>query len=109
MRRFADRLPGFAVVSYPGRRSGRSYRIPVLVFHDGSRYIFALTHGPSVQWTRNVLAAGGCEIEKRGRTSQLDHPELFVDASGRVVPRPVRIIFRVLRVREYLAMTPVEA
>jgi deazaflavin-dependent oxidoreductase (nitroreductase family) len=109
MRRFAARLPGFAVVSYPGRRSGRSYRIPVLVFHDGSRYIFALTHGPSVQWTRNVLAAGGCEIEKRGRTSRLDHPELFVDASGRVVPRPVRIIFQVLRVREYLAMTPVEA
>jgi hypothetical protein len=29
--------------------------------------------------------------------------------TGSVVPRPVRIIFRVLGVREYLAMTPVEA
>ena len=108
MRRFAGRLPGFGIVSYVGRRSGRSYRTPVLVFHDGSRCIFALTHGPGVQWAKNVLAAGGCEIERRGRTSRLDHPELFVDTSGTVVPGPVRIIFRVLRVREYLALTPVE-
>jgi deazaflavin-dependent oxidoreductase (nitroreductase family) len=108
MRRFAARLPGFAIVSYPGRRSGRSYRTPVLVFHDGSRCVFALTHGPDVQWTRNILAAGGCAIEQGGRTSQLGHPELFVDSSGKVVPGPVRIIFRVLRVKEYLALTPVD-
>lgn len=71
-----------------------------------SRYTFALTHGHSVQWPKDVLAAGGCAIQKRGRSSPLDHPELFVDASGRVVPRPVRIIFRVPPVREYLAMAP---
>ena len=107
MRRFAGRLPGFAIVAYAGRRSGRPYRTPVLVFHDGSRYIFALTHGTDVQWMKNVRAAGVCEIEERGRSTPLGHPELFVDSSGRLVPLPVRIIFRLLRVKEYLAMTPV--
>jgi deazaflavin-dependent oxidoreductase (nitroreductase family) len=109
MRPLARVLPGFAIVSYRGRRSGRPYRTPVMVFHDGSRFVFALTHGPNVQWAKNILAAGTCAIEKGGRTSQLDHPVLFVDASGRVVPRPVRIVFRVLHVKEYLAMTPVDA
>lgn len=108
MRPLARRLPGFAIVSYAGRRSGRTYRIPVLIFRDGSRYVFALTHGAGVQWMKNILAGGPCEIEQRGRTIELGHPELFVDSSGRIVPLPVRIIFRLLRVNEYLAMTPVD-
>ena len=108
MRRVAGRAPGFGIVSYAGRRSGRPFRTPVMVFHDGSRFVFALTHGAGVQWPQNVLAAGTCEIEQGGRTVRLDHPEPFDDPTGRFVPRAVRMIFRLLRVREYLAMTPAE-
>jgi deazaflavin-dependent oxidoreductase (nitroreductase family) len=107
MRPVAGMLPGFAILSYVGRRSGRAYRTPVLVFHDGPRYVFALTHGNGVQWMKNVLARGSCEIEQQGRTTRLRSPELFVDATARIAPAPVRVIFRLLRVDEFLAMTPV--
>ena len=81
----------------------------MLVFHDGPRCVFALTHGSGVQWAKNVLAAEACAIEMGGRASRLEHPELFVDTSGKVVRGAVRIVFRALRVKEYLAMTPVDA
>jgi hypothetical protein len=42
-RHIAGWLPGFAIVSHVGRRSGRSYRTPVNVFRVGERYLFALT------------------------------------------------------------------
>ena len=34
-RRFASHLPGFAILVYVGRRSGRTYRTPMNVFRNG--------------------------------------------------------------------------
>jgi deazaflavin-dependent oxidoreductase (nitroreductase family) len=56
-RRFAGRMPGFAMLSYVGRRSGKAYRTRVNVFHRDGRYVFALTYGREAQWVKNVLAA----------------------------------------------------
>src|SRR5919204_2841733 len=90
--------PGFAIVDHVGRRSGRRYRTPVNVFRDGPRYVFALTYGRDSDWVLNVLAAGRCEIETRGRTVTLTDPELFRDQSRERVPPPVRWILRLLKV-----------
>ena len=49
-RPFAGRLPGFAVVTHVGRRSGRTYQTPVKMFRDGERYVFVLTYGADSQW-----------------------------------------------------------
>ena len=70
-RPLAGHLPGFAVVTHVGRRSGRIYQTPVNMFRDGERYVFALTYGPDVQWVKNILAAGECELVTRGRTIRL--------------------------------------
>jgi deazaflavin-dependent oxidoreductase (nitroreductase family) len=61
------RLPTFALLTHRGRRSGRSYRTPINVFRRGDNYFFFLTYGSDVQWVKNVLAAGSCSIETRGR------------------------------------------
>ena len=106
-RRFAGRVPGFAILSYVGRRSGKRYRTPINVFHRDGRYVFALTYGREAQWVQNVVAAGTCEIEERGRTTRLAEPELIVDPSGRLVPQPVRLFLQVQGVADYLLMTPV--
>ena len=103
-RRAAGRLPGFGIVCHVGRRSGRAYRTPVNVFRGGEQYVFALTYGPDADWVRNVLAAGGCGLETRGRTLELRHPERFTDPTRHVVPLPVRWILRLLRVDEFLAL-----
>src|SRR6187200_537921 len=81
----ARQLPGFAVVSHVGRRSGRVYRTPVNLFRDSDRYAIALTYGSDSQWVRNVLAAGAVDIETRGRRVRLVAPEIVHDARRALV------------------------
>jgi deazaflavin-dependent oxidoreductase (nitroreductase family) len=99
-------MPGFAIVTHTGRRSGRTYRTPVNVFRDGERYLFALTYGAESDWVQNVLAAGRCEIKTRRRTVQLAAPERFADPTDRLIPAPTKWILILLSVNEFLAMTP---
>ena len=103
-RRFADRLPGFALVEHVGRKSGRTFRTPLNVFRRGDRYVFALTYGSQVDWVRNVMAAGGCTMRTRGRTVRLVEPELIVDPARSLVPLPVRVFGRFLRLSEFLRL-----
>jgi deazaflavin-dependent oxidoreductase (nitroreductase family) len=103
-RRFAGHLPGFAILVYVGRRSGRTYRTPINVFRHGDEYIFALTYGSDVQWVKNILAAGSCELVTMGRTVRLTDPRLFVDPKRRLMPLPVRLFLRLMRVTEFLSM-----
>jgi deazaflavin-dependent oxidoreductase (nitroreductase family) len=102
--RIATWAPGFAVVTHVGRNSGRRYRTPVNVFRDGDGYLFALTYGRDSDWVRNVVAAGGCELETRRRTARLADPRLVADPTQHGVPRPVRWILRALRVTDFLAL-----
>jgi deazaflavin-dependent oxidoreductase (nitroreductase family) len=106
-RHVAGWMPGFAIVTHTGRRTGRTYQTPVNVFPDGERYVLALTYGACSDWVRNVLAAGGCQIETRRRTVELVAPERFIDPTRRLIPVPARWILALLSVNEFLAMTPV--
>jgi deazaflavin-dependent oxidoreductase (nitroreductase family) len=103
-RPLAGWLPGFGILTYTGRKTGRRYRTPINVFRRGDEYIFALTYGSDVQWVKNVVAAGGCQIRVRGRDIRLVDPEVFVDPSRRLMPLPVRLILRLDRVTEFLRM-----
>jgi deazaflavin-dependent oxidoreductase (nitroreductase family) len=103
-RLFAGWMPGFGIITHVGRRTGRVYRTPINVFRHGDQYLFALTYGSDVDWVRNVLAAGGCEIRTRGRDIRLVEPEVFVDPARRRLPVPLRIAGRLLRVTEFLRM-----
>ena len=105
-RLFAGRLPGFGLLTYAGRLSGRTYHTPVNVFQRGSDYLFALTYGSDVQWVKNVVAAGGCDIRVRGRDVHLIDPHMFVDPACTLMPAPVRVFLRLNRVSEFLRMRP---
>jgi deazaflavin-dependent oxidoreductase (nitroreductase family) len=108
-RPLAARLPGFAVVTHVGRRSGRTYHTPVNMFRDGERYVFALTYGADSQWVKNVMAAGGCEVRTQGETVRLCEPRIFSDPDRRLVPGPVRAVLRILDVSDFLSMRPAPA
>ena len=108
-RHIASWMPGFAIVSHVGRRSGRLYRTPVNVLRDGDRYVFPLTYGADSDWVRNVLATGGCEIETRRKTVELRDPKRFTDPSQHLIPIPARWILRLLDVNEFMALSPVTA
>ena len=103
-RLFVHRLPGFAIISYRGRKSGKTYRTPMNVFSHGDSYLFALTYGSDVQWVKNVLAAGEADLRIGDRTIHVTEPELFVDPSRRLMPQPVRFFLGLIRVSEFLRM-----
>ena len=104
-RPFAARLPGFAVVIHTGRRSGRLYRTPVNIFRSGDEFVIALTYGRERDWVRNVMAAGGCEVETLGRRVSLHAPRIVVDETGSLVPQPVRMILKAIGVAEYMKLS----
>ena len=105
-RLVAGWLPWFAIIHQRGRQTGRRHDTPVNVFRHADAYVFALTYGAEVDWVRNVLAAGACTITTRGRKMRLAEPEVIHDPTRRLVPWPVRIVLRLLRVSDFLRMRP---
>jgi deazaflavin-dependent oxidoreductase (nitroreductase family) len=105
-RRFARWLPGFGILDYRGRRSGKAYRTPLNVFRHGDAWVFALTYGSDVQWVKNVLAAGEATLEIRRRKIRLVEPELIVDPERSLMPFGVRQVLGVMRVSEFMRMRP---
>ena len=100
----ARHLPGFAVVSHVGRRSGRTYRTPVNLYRRGDGYVIALMYGADSQWVRNVLAAGEVDVETRGRRVHLVEPELVRDPARSVLPRPVRVPVGLVKVEDFMVL-----
>lgn len=105
-RRFAGRVPGFGILTHVGRRSGRTYRTPLNVFHVDGTWMVALTYGSEVDWVRNVLAAGSATLLTRGRELRLVDPVLVRDPARRATPLPVRLGLRLLGAEEFLRLTP---
>ena len=103
--RVAGHLPGFAIVIHVGRRSGRAYRTPVNAFRTDDGYIIALTYGAQSDWVKNVLAAGSCELQTRGRWVRLSNPRVETDESKGWAPLPVRLILGLIDAPQYLRLS----
>ncbi|WP_231929401.1 nitroreductase family deazaflavin-dependent oxidoreductase [Micromonospora inositola] len=94
-------LPGFGVIIHRGRRSGREYRTPINIFRTSDGYVAALTYGVT-DWARNVLAAGGCELEIRGRRARLTSPRLVHDPTRRDMPPVVRQVVGMIGATDFI-------
>jgi deazaflavin-dependent oxidoreductase (nitroreductase family) len=101
----AGYLPGFAIVSHIGRKSGRTYRTPVNAFRTDDGYIIALTYGSESDWVKNVLAAGSCELQTRGRRVRLYNPHIVTDESKAWAPLPVRLILNRIDASQYMRLS----
>jgi deazaflavin-dependent oxidoreductase (nitroreductase family) len=98
---FAARLPGFGVVIHKGRRSGRTYRTPVILFRDDRNYTFVLVYGRG-DWVRNMVQAGGAQVLTRGLIHTIVDPRIVEDHEHADLAAPVRQIFQLLHVDEEL-------
>ena len=74
------------------------------VFPTGGGYRFALTYGADTDWVKNVLAAGGCQLETRGRVVRLVAPRLYQDEQRRGIRTFERQILRLLGVADFLTL-----
>lgn len=98
-------LPWFGILEHVGRRSGRAYRTPVMLFGSGDRRVIAMTYGPDSDWARNVVAAGDAVIVQRGRAIHLSDPRIVHDPERRRVPRPIRWGLQVIGAADFLELT----
>ncbi|HKW16648.1 MAG TPA: nitroreductase family deazaflavin-dependent oxidoreductase [Terriglobales bacterium] len=103
--RFADRLPGFGIITHVGRKSGRTFHTPVNVFARPDGFLIALTYGPEAEWVRNVLAAGGCSLVTCGREYRLTRPVVEHDRARRQFPFVVRMILGVIGANDFLKLS----
>jgi deazaflavin-dependent oxidoreductase (nitroreductase family) len=103
--RVAGYLPGCAIVNHVGRKSGRAYRTPVNAFRTDSGYIIALTYGSESDWAKNVLAAGSCELQMRGRRVRLFNPHINTDQSKGWAPLPVKLILDLIHAPRYMQLS----
>jgi deazaflavin-dependent oxidoreductase (nitroreductase family) len=76
MLTFAGFLPPLAIVHHVGRKSGRPYRTPVVAFATDDGFAIPMTYGRDVDWARNLVAAGGGEIERLGSRVAFKKPRI---------------------------------
>ena len=66
-------------------------------------FVIALTYGSDVDWVRNVMAAGECELLYRGESISA-HSPVFIerDEGMALMARFIRFMLRLLRVKDFM-------
>lgn len=108
--KFAETEKGpFSVVYHVGRRSDRVYRTPVVATYIGGTIIIGLSYGEHVDWLRNILAQGGCEMVRKKKRISATQPEV-IDAAVAlaILPDKRRKIFERFKVEKFLRLLVVE-
>lgn len=95
---WAPRVAPWAVIVHTGRRSGREYRTPVVAFVKGTRVTVALLYGADSDWVRNLVAAGGGAIVRRGHESRLADPAVMAPGEADLPRRMAPLLRRVSHV-----------
>jgi F420H(2)-dependent quinone reductase len=99
------RLPMFAIIYHRGRRSGRSYTIPVGARPTADGFVIPLTFGEQADWFRNVQAAGGCVIRWKGVDYPVIDPEVIDWTSARSAFYPVeRVLVPVIGIERFVRL-----
>jgi deazaflavin-dependent oxidoreductase (nitroreductase family) len=74
----------FAVLEVPGRRTGTPLHLTLAVWEvEGNTYLLSL-YGVS-EWVRNLRAAGGGELRRKGRTEAFTAIEVDGDERDRII------------------------
>lgn len=92
---FAWLVPPLAVVHHLGRKSGRSYKTPIVAFRSAAGFVIPMTYGTDVDWARNIVAARGCTLDRLGHHFRLRNPRIVnLEAAEHRLPGALRPVFR---------------
>jgi deazaflavin-dependent oxidoreductase (nitroreductase family) len=73
----------FSIIRHVGRRSGRTHETPVILARVPEGFVAELTYGENVNWYRNVVAAGGCDVTRGHEVHHVVSVEPYGTAEGR--------------------------
>jgi deazaflavin-dependent oxidoreductase (nitroreductase family) len=95
----------FSILRHVGRRSGRTYQTPVLASYVGEMVLIPLSYGEHVDWLRNILAQGGCELCWQNRWMRAINP-LVIDSKTAItiLPEKRRKLFERFKLEKFLRM-----
>jgi len=92
----------FSLVRHVGRKTGAVYETPLLLARTPGGFVAELTYGANVQWYRNIVAAGECDILYRGAEHHIVGIEpMSTDAGLAAFGNPRAIILRLLRRHQF--------
>ena len=92
----------FSLVRHVGRTSGKVYETPIVVASAPGGFVAELTYGENVNWYRNVVAAGGCDLLVAGVVHRVVAVEPYpVDAGRRAFGFPARLVLTLLHRTEF--------
>jgi deazaflavin-dependent oxidoreductase (nitroreductase family) len=92
-----------AILTHVGRRSGRTYETPLGAWAYGDGFVLSLAYGSDTDWCRNVMAAGTGRLAWKGRTYELEQPEIVSGPEVmRVWPVWERIALRAAGIDHFL-------
>jgi deazaflavin-dependent oxidoreductase (nitroreductase family) len=89
------------ILTVRGRKTGKSYSIPVILIEDGGRWLVA-PYG-DVGWVRNARAAGEVQLTRAGRSERLAIEEVGAEEAAPILQRYLK---RVPVVRPFFDMHP---
>jgi deazaflavin-dependent oxidoreductase (nitroreductase family) len=100
-RALAPWLPCLGTLEHTGRKSGKRYQTPLLVFETRDGFAILVGYGPESDWLQNVLAGGPTVLRRRGNRVVLGTPRLVSKAEAVAVVTPAhRLFYRVFPYNE---------
>ena len=109
MRRAARSSHGpFALLRHVGRRSGKAYEIPIMVWRMKDGFVIVLTYGPNTDWLRNLQAADQSSLRWHKREYIFKAP-VFIDAKTAqcVLPPFIKSVLGLRGAHEYVKLADV--
>ena len=98
-------MPLLGIIHHQGRRSGRSYRTPLVARPTKDGFVLPLTFGEKADWFRNVKAAGGCIVRWKGVDYPLIEPEVVDWETVRSAFSPLlRVLVPVIGIEQFVQM-----
>lgn len=95
----------FSVVRHIGRHSSRIYHTPVLASYSGETVIIPLSYGENVDWLRNIMAKGGCEIRWQSKWIRVGNPEVLdAESAFSLLPEDRRKLFERFKLEKFLQL-----
>lgn len=94
-------LPCLGTLEHIGRKSGKRYRTPLLVFTTQNGFAILIGYGLESDWLKNVLAGGPIALHSWGKVVPLGDPRIVdkAEAAPLVKPAP-RLLYRLFPYNE---------
>jgi deazaflavin-dependent oxidoreductase (nitroreductase family) len=74
---FGGQRGPFSILTHAGRRTGTTYKTPVLATYVDDVILIPLSYGANVDWLKNLLAASACDLLYKGEAIHADDPRVM--------------------------------